>query len=85
MHRERLLDLGSIVTIGLTLVLFVIAVAEKGLTHELLQEAAVFLVSVKLILNGVMSASRQKQLRRQLESVERKIDEQNQRKRSKAA
>ena len=35
---------------GLTLVLFVVALFAKGLTHDLLLEAGVFLVSVKLIL-----------------------------------
>jgi hypothetical protein len=43
-------DPWSIVVIGLTLILFIVALFLKGLTHELLLEAGVFLVSVKLIL-----------------------------------
>jgi hypothetical protein len=43
-------DLWSIVVIGLTLILFIVALFLTGLTHELLLEAGVFLVSVKLIL-----------------------------------
>jgi hypothetical protein len=39
-----------LVVMGLTLVLFVVAVFAKGLTHDLLLEAGVFLISVKLIL-----------------------------------
>jgi hypothetical protein len=35
---------------GLTLALFVAALFAKGFTHDLLLEAGVFLVSVKLIL-----------------------------------
>jgi hypothetical protein len=35
---------------GLTLVLFIVALFAKGFTHDLLLEAGVFLVSVKLIL-----------------------------------
>src|SRR4029077_10956674 len=43
-------DLWSIVVIALTLILFIVALFLKGLTHELLLEAGVFLVSGKLIL-----------------------------------
>jgi hypothetical protein len=38
------------VVIALTLILFVVALLIKGFTHDLLLEADVFLVSVKLIL-----------------------------------
>ncbi len=44
------LDFWSVVVIVLTLLLFLWALFLKGFTHELLLEAAVFLVSVKLIL-----------------------------------
>jgi hypothetical protein len=43
-------DLWSVIVIALTLVLFVVALFIKGLTHELLLEAGIFLVSVKLIM-----------------------------------
>ena len=43
-------DLGSIVVIVLTFVLFTVALFTKGFTHDLLLEAGVFLVSVKLII-----------------------------------
>ena len=50
-------DAGSWLVIFVTLVLFLVALFTKGLTHDLLLEAGVFLVSVKLILmtykNGV--------------------------------
>ena len=49
---ERHLDTASVLTIILTLVLFGIALFVKGLTHDLLLEAGVFLVSIKLILAG---------------------------------
>jgi hypothetical protein len=44
------LGLGSLVVIIVTLILFVTALFVKGFTHDLLLEAAIFLVSVKLIL-----------------------------------
>ena len=53
-------DPGSWVVIAITLVLFIWALFEKGLTHDLLLEAGVFMVSVKLIImsykNSLMAA-----------------------------
>ena len=48
MHKH--LDRGAQVTLGITLVLFVVALFTKGFSHDLLLEAAVFLVSVKLVI-----------------------------------
>jgi len=48
MHKH--LDLGTQLTLAITLLLFGFALFEKGFTHDLLLEAGVFLVSVKLIL-----------------------------------
>lgn len=68
MPTSRYLDWASLATIVITLVLFAVAVIVKGFTHELLLEAAVFLVSVKLILmshkNGVVAASISERLAR---------------------
>jgi hypothetical protein len=59
-------DPWSIVVIALTLVLFVLALFIKGFTHELLLEAGVFLVSVKLIMlshkNGVLAQETEERL-----------------------
>lgn len=44
------LDRSTQITLVITLVLFVIALFEKGFTHDLLLEAAIFLVSAKLVL-----------------------------------
>ncbi|HWG50986.1 MAG TPA: hypothetical protein VN669_14895 [Candidatus Acidoferrales bacterium] len=43
-------DPWSIVVVVLTFVLFLVALFIKGLTHDLLLETGVFLVSIKLIL-----------------------------------
>ena len=48
MHKH--LDLGTQLTLAITLVLFVIALFEKGFTHDLLLEAGVFLVSVRPVI-----------------------------------
>jgi hypothetical protein len=47
---NKYLGPGSTVVILTTLVLFTAALFVKGFTHDLLLEAAVFLVSVKLII-----------------------------------
>ena len=47
---RRHVDPASLVVIALTLVLFLAALVVKGLGHDLLLEAGVFLVSVKLII-----------------------------------
>ena len=43
-------DVGSVFVIIITFVLFALALFTKGFTHDLLLEAGVFLVSVKLII-----------------------------------
>jgi hypothetical protein len=47
---SRHFDPWSLLVIALTLALFLFALFVKGLTHELLLETGVFLVSAKLIL-----------------------------------
>lgn len=46
-------DMGSLIVITITFMLFISALFTKGFTHEILLEAAVFLVSVKLIMTGL--------------------------------
>ncbi len=59
-------DPWSLVVIVLTLVLFVVALFIKGITHELLLETGVFLVSLKLILmshkNSVLAQQTEERL-----------------------
>lgn len=63
---RRHFDFWSILVIAITLVLFVIALVIKGLTHDLLLEAGVFMVSVKLILmshkNSVLAIATEERL-----------------------
>ena len=69
MRTNKLLDLGSYTTIGITLALFVIALFAKGLTHDLLLEAGVFLVSAKLVLMGYKSSLATDELRDEIRQV----------------
>jgi uncharacterized membrane protein YiaA len=66
---RRHFDVWSWVVILITLVLFVVALFEKGLTHDLLLEAGVFLVSVKLILMTYKNGVAADDLRERLEDI----------------
>lgn len=47
---RKYLGPGTMLVLVITLALFILALFVKGVTHDLLLEAAVFLVSVKLIV-----------------------------------
>ena len=53
---NKYFDVGSLAVIVITFVLFVAALFTKGFTHDLLLEAGVFLVSVKLIMMAYKSS-----------------------------
>ena len=65
--KKKRIDVATTATVVVTVILFVMALIEKGFTHDLLLEAGVFLVSVKLIL-----AAHQAHLANQ--SIEEKLD-----------
>ena len=73
------LDFWSRVVIVLTLLLFLWALFLKGFTHELLLEAGVFMVSVKLILlsyrNGISARLADERLA-QMQDALRRIEAQ---------
>ena len=62
-------DPWSFIVIALTLVLFIMALFIKGLTHELLLEAGVFLVSVKLIMMAYKNSVRAQNTENRLEQI----------------
>ncbi len=64
-------DTGSILVITVTFILFVIALFIKGFTHALLLEAAVFLVSVKLIMMAYKSSENMKSLENELKEIKK--------------
>ncbi len=68
MNAAKHFDVPSLLVIAVTLILFVLAIFTKGFTHDLLLEAGVFLVSVKLILMAYKSSVA-------AASVERKLDQ----------
>ena len=75
------LDRNTQITLAVTLVLFVVALFEKGFTHDLLLEAAVFLVSAKLVLlsykasvNNDVLAGQLAEMRRSLTRIEQSLE-----------
>ena len=68
-------DLSTLIIIRTTLVLFIAALFTKGLTHELLLESAVFLVSVKLILMAYSNKQNQLTILREFEDIKAFLEE----------
>jgi hypothetical protein len=62
-------DIGSLIVIVITFLLFVMALFFTGLKHALLLEAGVFLVSVKLILMAYKSSVSSAQIESELQKI----------------
>ena len=74
MRIAESLDRGSLVVIVITLVLFVAALFTKGLSHDLLLEAGVLLVSVKLIMMAYRNGTVTKELKGRLSKIQAALD-----------
>ena len=72
----KTLDLGSLVVMVITFALFTGAIFVKGLTHDLLLEAGVFLVSVKLIIMAYKNAVSADAIQQQLNEVRAMLNSQ---------
>ena len=66
---SKFFDAGSLVVIVITFVLFVAALFAKGFTHDLLLEAGVFLVSVKLIIMAYKNSVAAETLLKELHDI----------------
>jgi len=62
-------DVSSIIVIVITFILFFMALFYTGFTHDLLLEAGVFLVSVKLIIMPYKTSVSSKDIHRELEEI----------------
>lgn len=69
-RRYRYLDPPSQLIVLLTLLLFIAALVVKGFTHDLLLEAGVFLVSVKLVIMAYKNAVANDSLAERLENIQ---------------
>ena len=66
---KKHLDLGSIIVILITLALFIVALFVKGFTHDLLLEAGVFLVSVKVIMMAYQNSVHANEIIREIKAL----------------
>jgi hypothetical protein len=67
-------DAGSLIVIVVTFALFTLALFTKGFTHDILLEAAIFLVSVKLILMARKNQIIVDSLHDKLNQIYKKVD-----------
>ncbi len=70
-------DAGSLLIIVITFALFVTALYFTGFTHDLLLEAGVFLVSVKLIIMSYKSKVASDDLHKELAEIRSLMQEMN--------
>jgi hypothetical protein len=68
-------DTGSMIVIIVTFLLFIMALFAKGLTQDLLLEAGVFLVSVKLIMMAYNNSVFIKAIENELKEIKGLMEE----------
>lgn len=68
-------DTGSLIVIIVTFVLFITALFTKGFTHDLLLEAGVFLVSLKLIMMSYKNGDAIGSVQKKLDDILSKLDD----------
>jgi low affinity Fe/Cu permease len=66
-------DPWSLLVIAVTIVLFFVAVFLKGLTHDVLLESGVFLVSLKLIMMGHKQAVLSDRMEEHLDEILKRL------------
>jgi putative effector of murein hydrolase len=74
----RYLDRGTIIVIVITILLFTVALFVKGFTHNLLLEAGVLLVSIKLIMMAYRNSINYNDLKKELNEIRRLLEEKSQ-------
>ncbi len=67
-------DTGSLIIIVITFILFAFALFTTGFTHDLLLEAGVFLVSVKLIVMAYKSSIANEAILSELIDIKRSVN-----------
>lgn len=67
------IDTVNFVVILTTFILFVLALFFKGFTHDILLEAGVFLISVKLIIAMQINNRHAKDIKAKLDQIDKKL------------
>ena len=68
-------DLANTITIALTIILFAIALFATGFTKDLLLEAGVLLVSVKIIFMAAATRDSNKEIIKKLNEINEKLQD----------
>ena len=71
-------DPGIIIVIVITVLLFTVALFVKGFTHNLLVEAGVLLVSIKLIMMAYRNSLNYSDLKKELNEIRQLLEEKSQ-------
>ena len=71
-------DLGTIIVIIITFLLFTVALFVKGFTHNLLLEAGVFLVSIKLIIMAYRNSINYSDIKKDLNDIRQLMEKKSQ-------
>jgi len=64
-------DAGSLIVIVVTFILFTVALFTKGFTHDLLLEAGVLLVSIKLIIMAYKNSKTSDDIHKELHEIKK--------------
>jgi len=72
-------DILSVIVIAVTFIFFTLALFIKGLTHDILLESAVFLISIKLILMAYKNSVATKNILKELEEIKKALKERGRR------
>ncbi len=71
-------DTGTLIVIIITFLLFTVALFVKGFTHNLLLEAGVLLVSIKLIMMAYRNSLNYIDVMKELNEIRRLLEEKSQ-------
>lgn len=71
---KKHLDLSNTIVIALTFILFVIALFNTGFTKDLLLEAGVLLISVKIIILGASNRISNMEIIKKLDEISEKLE-----------
>jgi hypothetical protein len=66
-------DMANAITIALTFILFAVALFATGFTKDLLLEAGVLLVSIKIILMGAANRDSNKEILKKLNEINERL------------
>ena len=74
-QMKKNFDLANSITIALTFIFFTIALFATGFTKDLLLEAGVLVVSVKIILMGAATRDSNKEIIKKLNEITEKLQD----------